>query len=119
MAGIESVEVYRDAHLMRTLHCQRSGKSAYDINPSVDRKELCLAVDETDSTCDVSIAMSAHRSCVAYPPLKQTQPYNPWSLPWENGERKPRDLASPGQTEPYGCRVRSKSQVEFVSIISA
>ena len=46
MAGIESVEVYRDAgqaaepDLMRTLHCQRSEKDAYDINPSVDCKEL-------------------------------------------------------------------------------
>jgi hypothetical protein len=68
MAGIETVEVYRDArqaadpHLMGTLHCQRRGKGAYDINPSVDRKELSLSVDETGSTCDVSIALSAHRA---------------------------------------------------------
>ena len=68
MAGIETVEAYLDAgqaadpHLMGTLHCQRSGKGAYDINPSVDRKELSLAIDETNSTCDVSIAMSAYRA---------------------------------------------------------
>ena len=62
MSGIESVEVYRDAHLMRILHCQRNGKSAYYINPSVNRRELSLAIDETDSTCDVPIAMSAHRT---------------------------------------------------------
>ncbi len=68
MAGIETVEVYRDArqaadpHLLGTLHCQRSGKGAYDINPSVGRKELSLAIYETDSPCDVSIAMSAHRA---------------------------------------------------------
>jgi serine/threonine-protein kinase HipA len=35
---------------------------AYDINPSVDRNELSLAIDETESTCDVSIAMSAHKT---------------------------------------------------------
>jgi serine/threonine-protein kinase HipA len=35
---------------------------AYDINPSVDRNELSLAIDETEGTCDVSIAMSAHRA---------------------------------------------------------
>lgn len=26
---------------MRTLHCQRSGKGAYNINSSLDRKERC------------------------------------------------------------------------------
>jgi hypothetical protein len=31
---------------------------AYDINPSVDRSELSLAIDETEATCDVSVAMS-------------------------------------------------------------
>ena len=35
---------------------------AYDINPSVDRNELSLAIDETDSTCDVSVAMNAYKS---------------------------------------------------------
>jgi serine/threonine-protein kinase HipA len=35
---------------------------AYDINPSVDRNELSLAIDETESTCDVSVAMNAHRT---------------------------------------------------------
>jgi serine/threonine-protein kinase HipA len=35
---------------------------AYDMNPSVDRSDLSLAIDETDSTCDVSVAMSAHKS---------------------------------------------------------
>jgi serine/threonine-protein kinase HipA len=35
---------------------------AYDINPSVDRNELSLAIDETDSTCDVSVAMYAYKS---------------------------------------------------------
>jgi len=27
---------------------------AYDINPSVDRDELSLAIDEKEATCDVS-----------------------------------------------------------------
>lgn len=35
---------------------------AYDINPSVDCNELSLAIDETDATCDVSVAMSAYKS---------------------------------------------------------
>jgi serine/threonine-protein kinase HipA len=35
---------------------------AYDINPSVDRNELSLAIDETEGTCDVSVAMNAHKS---------------------------------------------------------
>jgi serine/threonine-protein kinase HipA len=32
---------------------------AYDINPSNDRNELSLAINEVDTTCDVSIAMEA------------------------------------------------------------
>ena len=32
------------------------------MNPSVDRNELSLAIDETDSTCDVSVAMNAYKS---------------------------------------------------------
>lgn len=32
---------------------------AYDINPSVDRNELSLAIDEFEATCDVSVAMNA------------------------------------------------------------
>jgi serine/threonine-protein kinase HipA len=35
---------------------------AYDINPTVDRRELSLAIDETVATCDVSVAMSAHKA---------------------------------------------------------
>jgi hypothetical protein len=35
---------------------------AYDINPSVDRNELSLAIDETDATCDVAVAMNAYKS---------------------------------------------------------
>jgi serine/threonine-protein kinase HipA len=35
---------------------------AYDINPSVDRNELSLAIDETETTCDVSVAMDAHKA---------------------------------------------------------
>lgn len=35
---------------------------AYDINPSVDRNELSLAIDETETACDVSVAMNAHKS---------------------------------------------------------
>jgi serine/threonine-protein kinase HipA len=34
---------------------------AYDINPSVDRGELTLAINEVETTCDVSIAMEASR----------------------------------------------------------
>ena len=32
---------------------------AYDINPSNDRTELSLAINEADTTCDVSIALEA------------------------------------------------------------
>jgi serine/threonine-protein kinase HipA len=32
---------------------------AYDINPSTDRNELSLAIDEVDATCDVSVALEA------------------------------------------------------------
>jgi serine/threonine-protein kinase HipA len=32
---------------------------AYDINPSVDRSELSLAINEIDTACDVSIALDA------------------------------------------------------------
>jgi len=32
---------------------------AYDINPSNDRNELSLAINEVDATCDVSIALEA------------------------------------------------------------
>jgi serine/threonine-protein kinase HipA len=35
---------------------------AYDINPTVDRNELSLAIDETEMTCDVSVAMQAHKT---------------------------------------------------------
>ena len=35
---------------------------AYDINPSVDRNELSLAIDETESTCDISVAMNAYKT---------------------------------------------------------
>jgi serine/threonine-protein kinase HipA len=35
---------------------------AYDINPSIDRNELSLAIDETETTCDVSVAMNAYKS---------------------------------------------------------
>lgn len=34
---------------------------AYDMNPSIDRRELSLAINEVDTTCDVSIAMDAHK----------------------------------------------------------
>jgi serine/threonine-protein kinase HipA len=34
---------------------------AYDINPSVERRELSLAIDEVETACDVSIAMDACR----------------------------------------------------------
>lgn len=33
---------------------------AYDINPSIERNELSLAINEVDTTCDVSIALEAH-----------------------------------------------------------
>ena len=32
---------------------------AYDMNPSVERNELSLAINEVETTCDVSIAMEA------------------------------------------------------------
>ena len=34
---------------------------AYDLNPTNDRSELTLAINETDATCDVAIALEAHR----------------------------------------------------------
>lgn len=33
---------------------------AFDINPSIERDELSLAINEIDATCDVSIALEAH-----------------------------------------------------------
>jgi serine/threonine-protein kinase HipA len=33
---------------------------AYDINPSNDRNELTLAINEVDTACDVAIALEAH-----------------------------------------------------------
>ena len=35
---------------------------AYDINPSVDRNELSLAIDETETICDISVAMNAYKT---------------------------------------------------------
>jgi serine/threonine-protein kinase HipA len=35
---------------------------AYDINPTFDRNELSLAIDETEIMCDVSVAMQAHKT---------------------------------------------------------
>lgn len=35
---------------------------AFDINPAIDRNELTLAIDEVNSTCDVAIALEAHRA---------------------------------------------------------
>ena len=34
---------------------------AYDINPSVDRDDLVLAINETETACDVDIARAAHK----------------------------------------------------------
>jgi serine/threonine-protein kinase HipA len=34
---------------------------AYDINPSVDRDDLVLAINETETACDVQIARAAHK----------------------------------------------------------
>ncbi len=34
---------------------------AYDMNPTPDRAELSLAINEVDTHCDVGIAMEAHR----------------------------------------------------------
>jgi len=33
---------------------------AFDLNPSIERDELSLAINEVDSACDVSIALEAH-----------------------------------------------------------
>ena len=35
---------------------------AYDINPSPDRNELSLAIDEMEAACDVSVAMNVYKS---------------------------------------------------------
>ena len=34
---------------------------AYDMNPSIERRELTLAINEVESACDVSIAMDSHK----------------------------------------------------------
>ena len=34
---------------------------AYDVNPSIERRELSLAINEVDTACDVSIAIDACR----------------------------------------------------------
>ena len=34
---------------------------AYDMNPSIDRTELTLAINEVETACDVSVAMDASR----------------------------------------------------------
>lgn len=34
---------------------------AYDMNPSIERTELSLAINEVDTTCDVAIAMDANK----------------------------------------------------------
>jgi serine/threonine-protein kinase HipA len=34
---------------------------AYDMNPSIDRQDLTLAINEVETTCDVSIAMEARQ----------------------------------------------------------
>ena len=34
---------------------------AYDMNPSIDRTELTLAINEVETACDVSIAMDARK----------------------------------------------------------
>jgi serine/threonine-protein kinase HipA len=34
---------------------------AYDMNPSIDRQELTLAINEVETACDVSIAMESCR----------------------------------------------------------
>ena len=34
---------------------------AYDINPTIDRRELSLAINEVDTACDVTIAIDACR----------------------------------------------------------
>jgi serine/threonine-protein kinase HipA len=34
---------------------------AYDINPSIDRDDLTLAINETETACDVDIARAAHK----------------------------------------------------------
>jgi serine/threonine-protein kinase HipA len=34
---------------------------AYDVNPSVERDDLTLAINETETACDVAIAREAHR----------------------------------------------------------
>jgi serine/threonine-protein kinase HipA len=52
--------------------------AAYDINPSVDRQELTLAINEVETTCDVSIAMEASQDYALKPReaavvLKQVQ----------------------------------------------
>lgn len=35
---------------------------AYDLNPSIERNELTLAINEAETTCDISIAMDTSKS---------------------------------------------------------
>jgi serine/threonine-protein kinase HipA len=41
---------------------------AYDMNPSVERRELTLAIDEVETACDVTIAMDACKDYGLTPP---------------------------------------------------
>ena len=34
---------------------------AYDLNPSIERRELTLAINEVETACDVSIALGARK----------------------------------------------------------
>jgi len=65
----------------------------YDINPFVDRNENSLAIDETDATCDVAVAMNAIRPMEFLKP-RRTPLLNLWIRLWRVGGLKPRDLES-------------------------
>ena len=41
---------------------------AHDINPSIERQELTLAINDVETACDVSIAMEASQAYGLNPP---------------------------------------------------
>jgi hypothetical protein len=80
---------------------------AYDINPSVDRNELSLAICETETRCDVSVAMNTHKT-YGISGAQADAALNSVETAVAMEERGYQVWHSPGGTKSYGCRVRMK-----------
>ncbi len=79
---------------------------AYDINPSIGRTELSLAINEVEATCDVSIAMDACRDYGQSPPGPRKSCRRS-RLPWQAGAKKQGGWVSHPQNKPL-CQWRLK-----------